>query len=34
VLDRLTAELDNAMALAGCTTLADITPDLLAPAPR
>ncbi|MEP6807419.1 MAG: alpha-hydroxy acid oxidase [Chloroflexota bacterium] len=30
VLDLLTAELDNAMALAGAPTIADVTPELLA----
>jgi isopentenyl diphosphate isomerase/L-lactate dehydrogenase-like FMN-dependent dehydrogenase len=32
VLDALTADLARAMALAGCPTLADITPDRVRPA--
>jgi isopentenyl diphosphate isomerase/L-lactate dehydrogenase-like FMN-dependent dehydrogenase len=34
VLRSLLAELDLSMALAGCTSLADITPEILRPAPR
>jgi 4-hydroxymandelate oxidase len=34
VLDLLAAELDRAMALAGCATVDDVTPDLVAELPR
>jgi isopentenyl diphosphate isomerase/L-lactate dehydrogenase-like FMN-dependent dehydrogenase len=33
VLEILRAEFENAMALAGCRTVAEIGPELVAPAP-